>query len=287
MMSLIIKQGAIINNDEVKDIFKCSGQGGMRRSKKTNSLILVSNNVKSLYTNRWDGEILNYTGMGATGDQELLGTQNKTLLESNDNGVCVYLFEVYKPQQYTYRGEVELVSAPFQEIQKDSNNEDRNVWIFPIRLKNKEWDPELSVLKELEQLREKAIKKLSLEELIDRAKQSHEKPSKRSTSESVVYERDPAVKEYSLRAANGTCQLCNQPAPFNNKAGHPFLESHHIEWLSHGGRDTIENIIALCPNCHRKMHIVEADRDVEYLKYRSIELLERIIIEASPLNNVW
>ncbi|WP_163591073.1 HNH endonuclease, partial [Klebsiella variicola] len=36
--------------------------------------------------------------------------------------------------------------------------------------------------------------------------------------------------------------------------GTPFLEVHHIEWLSNGGEDSVENAIALCPNCHRQAH---------------------------------
>ncbi|WP_296863638.1 HNH endonuclease [Thermosyntropha sp.] len=36
----------------------------------------------------------------------------------------------------------------------------------------------------------------------------------------------------------------------SNLTGEP-----HIEWLSRGGTDTIDNTVALCPNCHRKMHV--------------------------------
>ena len=46
------------------------------------------------------------------------------------------------------------------------------------------------------------------------------------------------------------------------------METHHIEWLSKGGSDTIDNTVALCPNCHRKMHIVNDERDTETLKKR-------------------
>lgn len=31
-------------------------------------------------------------------------------------------------------------------------------------------------------------------------------------------------------------------------------EVHHKVPLSAGGDDTVENAIALCPNCHRKAH---------------------------------
>lgn len=40
--------GMEINNDTLCEIFGCSSQGGMRRSKRTNTLVLVSNRVVSL-----------------------------------------------------------------------------------------------------------------------------------------------------------------------------------------------------------------------------------------------
>mgnify|MGYP001302183761 CR=1 FL=1 len=66
-----IKQGDILNNDELCEVFKCAPQGGMRRSHKTNTLVLVSNHVKSIYADRWEGDILHYTGMGSSGNQSL------------------------------------------------------------------------------------------------------------------------------------------------------------------------------------------------------------------------
>jgi len=82
----------------------------------------------------------------------------------------------------------------------------------------------------------------------------------------VANYRDIYISEYAKRRAKGKCQLCMKPAPFANKEGEPYLESHHIEWLSKGGRDSIENVVALCPNCHRKMHVLNDENDVERLK---------------------
>ena len=39
-----------------------------------------------------------------------------------------------------------------------------------------------------------------------------------------------------------------------NIDGTHYLEVHHIDQLAKGGADTVENAVALCPNCHRKMH---------------------------------
>jgi 5-methylcytosine-specific restriction enzyme A len=44
--------GTNLSNSQLCEIFKCSPQGGMRRGTKTNTLVLVSKNVKSIYANR-------------------------------------------------------------------------------------------------------------------------------------------------------------------------------------------------------------------------------------------
>ena len=43
--------------------------------------------------------------------------------------------------------------------------------------------------------------------------------------------RDPpaeAVKIVVRLRANGVCEGCESPAPFNDRHGRPFLEAHHI-----------------------------------------------------------
>lgn len=73
------------------------------------------------------------------------------------------------------------------------------------------------------------------------------------------------VNEVTKKRANGICQLCGQPAPFLDREGNPYLETHHIIWLSNGGEDSTSNTAALCPNCHRKMHVVNDECDVQKL----------------------
>jgi 5-methylcytosine-specific restriction protein A len=83
MIKLI--QGQELSNDELCDTFLCSPQGGMRRSHETNTLVLVSNHVKSIYDDKWKGNTLHYTGMGGSGDQSINFMQNKTLTELNED----------------------------------------------------------------------------------------------------------------------------------------------------------------------------------------------------------
>ena len=92
---------------------------------------------------------------------------------------------------------------------------------------------------------------------------------KSSTTISVVYKRNRDVAEWAKRRAKGRCELCRKPAPFTNASNEPYLESHHIDWLAHRGSDSIDNTVALCPNCHRKMHVVNAAEDIEKLKRRA------------------
>lgn len=70
----------------------------------------------------------------------------------------------------------------------------------------------------------------------------------------IRYCRDQNVAAWILRHANGICELCQKLAPFNDNHGLPFLETHHIKFLSDGGPDIVKNVVALCPNCHRKCH---------------------------------
>ena len=50
------------------------------------------------------------------------------------------------------------------------------------------------------------------------------------------------------------------------KTGEPFLETHHIEWLAKGGMDSLNNTVALCPNCHRRIHALNKQNDKKKLE---------------------
>jgi len=70
-----------------------------------------------------------------------------------------------------------------------------------------------------------------------------------------AYIRNPDVVAEVLFRADGKCEQCKNPAPFiREKDGSPYLEVHHVIQLSKGGDDSVENALALCPNCHRKLH---------------------------------
>lgn len=72
---------------------------------------------------------------------------------------------------------------------------------------------------------------------------------------SRAFRRNADVVAEVLIRANGTCEECHSSAPFLRATDNsPYLEVHHLKQLSAGGEDTVANAIALCPNCHRKLH---------------------------------
>jgi len=129
-----LKMGDIITHERLREIFKCGNMGGMRRSKRTNTLVIISDHTKEIYQDKWVGDVLHYTGMGKNGDQSLTFAQNRTLAESNENGVDLHLFEVFKEKEYVYIGQVKLIDKPYQEVQKGEDGAPRKVWIFPIKV---------------------------------------------------------------------------------------------------------------------------------------------------------
>ncbi|QNL44546.1 HNH endonuclease [Oscillibacter hominis] len=112
---------------------------------------------------------------------------------------------------------------------------------------------------------EHRAKALSDAQLKKKALSKETKHPKSRIASTNTYERNAFVSEYAKRRAKGVCQLCAKEAPFMDKAGSPYLETHHVVWLSKGGGDTIDNTVALCPNCHRKMHVLNRKEDREAL----------------------
>jgi 5-methylcytosine-specific restriction enzyme A len=77
---------------------------------------------------------------------------------------------------------------------------------------------------------------------------------------SLDFRRNPDVIVQILKRAKGVCEICSSPAPFLRASnGSPYLEVHHRTMLSEGGEDTVDNALAVCPNCHRRLHYGPVD----------------------------
>ncbi|MGM1023763.1 MAG: helix-turn-helix domain-containing protein [Bacillota bacterium] len=64
----------------------------------------------------------------------------------------------------------------------------------------------------------------------------------------------------ALERASGICELCGGMAPFIRSNGIPYLETYKIKGSSH--------VAAVCPNCRKKLEILELPGDIIYLQQK-------------------
>lgn len=132
-----LEPGDRLDNEKLMDIFKCGVRGGMRKSLRTNTLVLISNFNSNKYENVWEDEegILHFTGMGLSGDQSITYIQNKTIAASNETRIQLHLFKSEESGICIYIGRVLLAGTPYSK-----KSGDRNVIIFPLIRVGREMD---------------------------------------------------------------------------------------------------------------------------------------------------
>jgi hypothetical protein len=83
-----------------------------------------------------------------------------------------------------------------------------------------------------------------------------DKPKVKTQNNISSIERDPKVKAWVIQQANGKCEYC-QETGFIKDNGRHYMEAHHLRPLAEHGSDTTRNTVAVCPNCHKKLHFAE------------------------------
>lgn len=208
-----------------------------------------------------------YTGEGQTGDMKMQGG-NKAIYNHKVDGKILHLFEHSRPTYVRYVGEAECVGY-HEELRPDSEGDQRFVFIFHLSF-NPSPDNVSEVLTavpgDIKQLRKKSLSELRAAALV---KSSTNTPAIEKIQ--INRYRSEAIKLYVLTRASGKCEGCGEPAPFETKKG-PYLECHHLYRLSDGGPDHPKNVVALCPNCHRKAHY--AINNGEFNEKLSLKILE-------------
>jgi ribonuclease Z len=101
-----------------------------------------------------------------------------------------------------------------------------------------------------------------------------------TTQRSSEYSRSAAIKRYVKKRANGYCEGCQEPAPFMSKTGKPYLHAHHVFELSDGGSDTPDTVIALCPNCHFRVHHGEDGEEYNRKLHKKLQQIEDRLNES-------
>jgi 5-methylcytosine-specific restriction protein A len=193
---------------------------------------------------RPDG-VFEYFGEGQIGDMPWV-RGNRAIREHSADGRSLLLF---KKEKTGLRYQGELVYDDFHiEQAPDREGAMRAAIVFELRYLNA---VEEAVAAEIMPTSDN----VSLDDLRKRAFAAISTPADATTTATrTVYQRSRDVKVYVLKRAKGRCEGCRQPAPFLRADGSPYLEPHHIRRVSDGGPDDPRYVIAVCPNCHRRVH---------------------------------
>jgi len=188
-----------------------------------------------------------YSGQGAEGDMDWRFV-NRAIRDHKKMGKEVHVFEkTGESYMVRYRGEYEYEDHEWISL-RDRNENFREAILFELvpaggRSIQIEGNPET-----------KPIEELYKDARLAAPQSTSDRPTGVSGGSANEYNRSEIVKKFARRSADGNCQGCETAAPFEAKDGRPYLEVHHLKRLGDEGADDPDNVIALCPNCHRRVH---------------------------------
>jgi 5-methylcytosine-specific restriction enzyme A len=219
-------------------------QGGISTPANHNFIMLFTGDSGEQhgYVDSWVDGIFHYTGEGQSGDMEFI-RGNLAIKEHLNNSKDLHLFENTDSGYVRYIGQ--MICTGYHH--RDDLERRRQVIVFelaPVNASEEETPPNT----------EDISKKLSLDELRQRALMSSREATTAVERKTIARLRSQAIVLYAKKRAKGKCEGCKQDAPFKNNKGEPFLEVHHVNRLADGGPDHPAAVVAICPNCHRRAH---------------------------------
>jgi 5-methylcytosine-specific restriction enzyme A len=268
-MSWGFEEGRVYNRR--RDIHAKYGgqqQGGIVTPSQ-HSLVIIITGEEGLehgYADRTrDDGAFEYFGEGQVGNM-VMQRGNLAIASHTADGKSLLLFRK-APDGVRFVGEM-VYEKHHIEKAPDREGNDRDAIVFELR-------PLSAVVESAEETSEIPTPK-TLEELRTLAKAATATaPPNKIAAIRNIYQRSRDVRNYVLARALGKCEGCKAEAPFIRKDASPYLEPHHIRRLSDGGPDNPSFVIALCPNCHRRVH-AGADGDA----YNQVLLKRMLEIES-------
>lgn len=260
---------------DIHGIYNGQSQGGISTPAKHPFVFLFtsSSGEQHGYKDEYrDDGIFWYTGEGQLGDMTMRGG-NKAILEHKKNNKTLFLFESTRSAHVRFIGTAECLGY-HEETRPDREQNDRKVFVFHLDI-NSVGSQQSSVVEPAPTYGDTSVKSLKnkgLKELREAALQSAPTESTNKEKRAVAYYRSAAITKYVVRRSKGSCEGCKDQAPFDTRTG-PYLECHHVHRLADGGPDHPENVVALCPNCHRGAHYA---RDANMRN----ELLKQVALDA-------
>ena len=215
--------------EEIHGVYGGQAQGGISTPKNHPVVFIFTSDSGEQHGYRdeyHDDGLFWYTGEGQIGDMKMV-SGNKAIFEHAISGKAIHVFEYIRKAYVRYIGSAECLGY-HEEDRPDREGNNRTAFVFHLDIdssgnENTAAEPKAIFSPESpKQLKNKSIKDL------------------RKAALSQSY-RTSTPKEKQ------------ESAPFQTKSG-PYLECHHVHRLADGGPDHPENVVALCPNCHRRAH---------------------------------
>lgn len=255
-----IEEGSILSHAEIYIYFGGSTRGAVvRKNKRKNFFILVLDNLHNTFYE--NGDILfNCYGANAKVDE------STGLFIHKEMQSKIFVFRKMEKNKYCYLGRYETTD------QLSENNGNKYVIL-------KHLEAEYVAPKSIDRFQYLTLDQCADAKYLDVPTTEEKKECKLHSSK-----RNEKVSSYTKHRANGICDLCGKEAPFKNSLGQPYLECHHVIYIANDGPDRIYNTVALCPNCHKRIHYLgdKADKDILILKIK--QYLENDNDENNKLN---
>lgn len=251
-----------IRQKDLHQPFGGSKQSGISPSAKSPFIFLFTGTSGGEYgySDAWedDGRVFLYTGEGQVGDMEFR-VGNKAIRDHLKNGKQLLLFEGDGRGNATYKGEFVCIgtragSGP------DREGNVRQTIVFELRpILDEATHDDHTTEMTADVSSDVGAGPWGLPLCDLRARVLANAPE--DTQQTVkhmrrrYYERSLEAAVYVRRRANGVCEGCGHQAPFTTSKGEPFLEAHHIRRKADQGPDHPAWMVAICPNCHRRVHL--------------------------------
>lgn len=159
------------------------------------------------------------------------------------------------------------------------------LWLIDYLKKSQEEDNDFDFQKEIQEAESVTV-------YSDTSKQA---PSYNNGISGRTVAKKAYISKQALRMANFKCLFDNSHETFLTNKGNPYMEGHHLIpctvsnaenfWSKYGRNiDCVENIVCLCPTCHRRIHFGsndEKDTIIRFLYEKQIASLQAAGLDIS------
>lgn len=110
---------------------------------------------------------------------------------------------------------------------------------------------------------------------------------------SQYVKRNPSIAKRVITINNYCCAIDSNHTTFKTRTGITYMEAHHLipctvsnsrRFQKKSKLDRVENIVCICPNCHRAIHYGNNETQEKYLKIlynKQKEQLDRVGLQLS------